>query len=298
VLRVGAALYAVALLGSYLLATAVGGNADRLGALVAGPVAACLLGAGIGSRWRRWLLVAISPALLYWQANAPVADFASAVSDPAVNASYYGPLLAELHALGVGYGRTPARIEVVATADHWEARWVAPQIPIARGWERQLDRYRNGLFYGGPRLTAASYLAWLHAQAISYVALPDAPLDYSAKAEARVLRDTPGRAGLSEVWHSRHWRLFAVRDPAPLVQPPALLTALTTDAFTLRVPGPGTYAVRIHFTPYWAIAAGNGCVARAAGDWTQVRARGPGTLRVTIDFSLARVFSSAPRCGQ
>ncbi len=40
VLRIGAALYAVALTGAYVLPTAVGGNADRLGALMAGPVAA------------------------------------------------------------------------------------------------------------------------------------------------------------------------------------------------------------------------------------------------------------------
>ena len=36
-LRIGALLYALALTGSYLMPTAVGGNADRLGALVAGP---------------------------------------------------------------------------------------------------------------------------------------------------------------------------------------------------------------------------------------------------------------------
>jgi hypothetical protein len=55
--------------------------------------------------------------------------------------------------------------------------------------------------------------------------------------------------------------------------------------------------VRIHFSPYWAIADGGGCVARAPGDWTEVRARAAGSLRVVIDFSLSRVFSHGPRCG-
>jgi hypothetical protein len=306
VLRVGALLYALALTGSYLIPTAVGGNADRLGALVAGPVAACLLAGS--SRTRRRLLIVLAPFLLYWQANAPLADFAAAASDPSVDASYYAPLLGELHTLGVGYGARPARIEVVATADHWEARFLAPHVMIARGWERQLDVYRNGLFYDeATPLTAASYRAWLSQNAISYVALPDAPLDYSARSEARLLRgsgadasDASGRGSalqyLREVWHSRHWRLFAVLDATPLASPPSVLESVGSDSLTLYAPRPGTYTVRVHFTPYWTLASGSGCVASAPGDWTEVQARRAGSFHVVIRFSLARVFSHAPRC--
>ena len=146
-LRVGAALYALALVGSYLLPSAVGGNVDRLGALSAGPVAALRARRAPRAGAAAALLV-LAPFLLYWQVNAPVADFASTVSNPSLDASFYAPLAGELHRLGVGYGARPARIEVVATADHWEARFVAPQVMLARGWERQLDIYRNGLFYG------------------------------------------------------------------------------------------------------------------------------------------------------
>ena len=60
------------------------------------------------------------------------------------HASYYTPLIGELHSLGIGYGARPARIEVVATVDHWEARWIAPHVMIARGWERQLDADATG----------------------------------------------------------------------------------------------------------------------------------------------------------
>ncbi len=159
-LRIGALLYAAALVGAYAIPTAVGGNADRLGALFAGPIAACLL-AGRSANRRR-LLIVLAPFLFYWQVNAPVADFAAAASDPAVNASYYTPLLAELRSLGVGYGARPARIEVVATRNHGEARFLASHIAIARGWERQLDRYRNGLFYDeSTPLTPTRYRAWL-----------------------------------------------------------------------------------------------------------------------------------------
>jgi hypothetical protein len=295
-LRIGTLLYAIALTGAYLLPTAVGGNADRLGALMGGPIAACLLaGASRGPRRHR-LLIVLAPLLFYWQANAPVADFASTVSNPSVNASYYTPLIGELRALGIGYGARPARIEVVATADHWEARWIAPHVMIARGWERQLDTYRNGLFYDESKpLAAARYRAWLAHNAISYVALPDAHLDYSARSEARLLRSTRP-AYLREVWRSPHWRLFAVLDASSLASPPGVLEHLDSDSLTLYAPHPGTYTVRVHFTPYWALASGSGCVARAPGDWTEVQAHRAGSFHVVIDFSLARVLSGAPRC--
>jgi hypothetical protein len=258
-------------------------------------VAALVLLAPRAGRLRLWALVLLGPLLLYWQANAPVADFSSAVADAGVPESYYRPLLDELHTLGVGFDGRPARVEVVPSADHWEARWVAVETMLARGWERQLDRYRNGLFYSAAPLTAARYREWLRAQSISLVALGDSTLDYSAKAEARLLRDGPPDY-LREIWRSRHWRLFAVAGATPLAQPPAAMTSVGHDSFALSVPAPGNYVARVHWTPYWALAEGSGCVARAPGDWTQVRARRAGTMRVVIRFSLGRVFSRGPRC--
>jgi hypothetical protein len=302
VLRIGALLYAAALLGAYVVPTAVGGNADRLGALFAGPLAACVLAGRSAGGWR---LLALAPFLLYWQANAPVADFASAASDPAVHASYFSPLLKELRVLGIGYSGRPARIEVVPTRDHWEAQFLAAHVALARGWERQLDTYRDGLFYDeSTPLTPARYRAWLSAQAISYVALPDAPLDYSAISEGRLLRsvhETGGGNGeasgyLREVWHSEHWRLFTVLAARPLAEPPATLTRLGNDSFTLAAPRPGRYLVRVHFTGYWALSRGHGCVGEAPGGWTELEAPRAGTLHVVIDFSLERVFSSGNRC--
>ena len=162
-------------------------------------------------------------------------------------------------------------------------------------------------------LTAARYHAWLSEEAVSYVALPDYALDYSARAEARLLRGegsgsataggTTGKAPageppsyLHEVWRSAHWRLFAVLGARALAQAPATLTAMTTDSFTLNTPSAGTFTVRVHFTPYWALESGLGCVSRAPGNWTQVQTRGPGTVRVGIEFSLARVFDRGARC--
>ncbi len=261
-------------------------------------MAACVLAGGTLRDSRLRALLVLAPFLLYWQANAPVTDFVAASGDEAVSAPYYEPLLAELKTLGIGYGARPARIEVVATVDHWEARWVAPQVMLARGWERQLDRGRNGLFYGSEPLDAGTYRSWLERQAISYVALPDAPLDYSAKAEARLLLDPASGSGayLREVWHSRHWRLFAVSGPTPLAQAPAVMTAASTESFTLSLPRPGSYETRLRFSPYWAVAGGSGCVSEAPGGWTRVEASRTGFVHVVIDFSLSRVLDHGRRC--
>ncbi len=239
----------------------------------------------------------LAPALLYWQLNAPLTDFVAAESSAAVSESYYAPLLRELRMLGVGGAAHPARIEVVPTAAHWEARFVAARVMIARGWERQLDRYRNALFYRSAALSPSEYREWLYAQGISYVALPDAPIDYSGRAEARLVAG--GRAGsfLREVWRSPHWRLFAVPGARPLVQPAGRLVRLGGDSFTVQVPRAGAYTVLVRFTSYWALASGSGCVARAPqGDWTRLRAPAAGAYTVRYGFSLSRVLATGPRC--
>ncbi len=176
---------------------------------------------------------------------------------------------------------------------------MAPHVMLARGWERQLDRGRNGLFYGYEPLNSQTYHHWLSEQAVSYVALGDAPLDYSAKAEAALLTDAPqdgAGAYLREIWHSPHWRLYAVADPAPLAQAPARMSAAATESFTLAVPAPGTYNVRLRFTPYWALARGPGCVAEAPGGWTELQAGRAGSFHIVIRFSLSRIFERSRRC--
>jgi hypothetical protein len=169
---------------------------------------------------------------------------------------------------------------------------VAPRFPLARGWERQLDIEYNHLFYGGP-LTPATYARWLHRMAVRFVAASDARLDYSARREAALIDS--GLPYLRLVLHTRHWRVYAVTGPTPIVQGPATLTELGPSSMTMRAARAATLFVRVRFTPYWAIQTGSGCV-EPAGDFTQVRLRKPGTVRLVTSFSLDRIRARSARC--
>jgi hypothetical protein len=289
-LRVGTVLYGAAMFAAFVIPSSMGDNAERLGALAAAPIAACALLA----RRPRVLLVLV-PALLFWQVIRAEQDLAAAASDPSAQQAYYTPLLDRLRAIGALDASRPTRIEVVPTLVHWDARWVPQDVAIARGWERQVDLANDPLFYGSTPLGAGRYNTWLRSEAISYVALPDAPLDSSALGEAELLRSGPPPY-LRQVWHSAHWRLFAVLDAQPLVQRPAVVTSMTTDSFTLETRQPGTVTVRVRFTPYWALESGAGCVQRSAGGWTEVRASAAGSLHIGIVFSITRIFDHGPRC--
>jgi hypothetical protein len=88
---------------------------------VASSLASPLTGAFAGIaivRWApAWAAITVDPSL------------------PSTHRAFYAPLVTWLtHEPGPA-----ARAEVVPTLDHWEAAYVAATVPLARGWERQLD---------------------------------------------------------------------------------------------------------------------------------------------------------------
>ena len=284
-LRIATGLYALAMIASFAFATPMGGNVVRLGALFAGPLLAALL-------WRRnrLVLALLAVPLLYWQWVAPVDDWLRSSGDASVHERYYAGLL--------GYLATrddaPFRLEIPFTDNHWEPRWVAPQVPLARGWERQLDRARNGLFYDGRPLTADRYRHWLDDNAVRFVALPDTPIDYSAAREAQLVRN--GLPYLRPVWHDAHWRLFEVAGARPLATGAARATAVDAASVRLRASHAGAVDVRVRFTPYWRIVQGTGCVERGPSGWTRLRVTAPGPVVIRPRFALNRMRAKSPRC--
>jgi hypothetical protein len=272
-LRPAGAFYAAACVAAYVVATPLGGNVVRLGALFAGPLALVAI-----PRERRPVLVLLVLPLAYWQLQAPIRDVVVADGDLSTGAAYYAPLerfLTAASPLG------PRRIEVPFTRNHWEAALLAPSTALARGWERQLDIAVNGLFYR-PGLTAPAYRAWLEATGVAYVALPDTRLDASAAAEAALIR--AGLPYLRRVAALPHWQVFAVAGARPLASPPATVLALAADRFTLDFARAGTSVVRLRFTRFWR--AGGACVERAPGGFTEVRVGRPGPVTVSARLDL------------
>ncbi len=287
-LRSGAALYALLCLAAFVVPSPVGGNATRLGVLVAAPVAFLLL-------WprRRLALALLALPLAYWVLQPAVRDVRRAAGDPSTERAFHRPLLAYLDRRD----GARVRLEIPFTQSRGETVFVAPRVALARGWERQLDRERNALFYDDATLTAQRYLRWLRRNAIAYVALPEGvPLDASAEDERRLLLSGRLGAALTEAGRPGRWRVWRVAGERPLASGVATLTRLRPEGFVLRARRAGTSTVRVRYTPYWELASGRGCIGPAPGGWTQVRAEQPGRIAVQTRFGLGRVRASSPRC--
>src|SRR5438270_3301187 len=302
-LRVGAWLYLLAALVTYQVHTPMGGNISRLAAEFAGPLLVCatwqrnptdVLGRvarGLGRAARPISTVVLAAALLLlagYQWNGPVHEVIKG-DDASVNASYYQPMVAFIQR----HSRPIGRVEVPFTLSHWDAALLPGRVPLARGWERQLDTKYDPLFYHGI-LPAGTYHAWLLANGVRYVALPDVRLDPSSWHEGALLHLS--LPFLRPVWHGAHWRVWKVKRPRPLAWGAGSMTQLGTEDFTLYAQRAGVIRVLVHFTPYWLIATGAGCVSQGPGGWTEVRAARPGPLHVVAAFSLDRVFSHGQRC--
>jgi hypothetical protein len=289
-LRLGALLYGVVAVLAFVIPTPLGGNWSRLGELFAGPVALCAL---LGTRRdlaRPLIMVALFVPLLFWQLSAPVRAVLNGEDDQSRYRAYFAPLVDFLQ----DNSQPPGRVEVVFTDAHWESADVAIHVPIARGWERQLDVGRNALFYNDT-LNARTYRQWLEENAVRWVALPDAKLDYSARQEAKLV--SGGLPYLKLRWTAPHWRVYEVTSPHSLIVPEgsARITALSMAAEQVRmnVTRPGTALVRVRWTPYWLA---NGACVEPANGWTSITAHRTGIIRLRIDFSPARVFERGRRC--
>jgi hypothetical protein len=276
--------YLLAATLAWLIPNPLGGNAARLGALFGGPVLAAVL---LSHRPRapRALVALVLLGSLYWQVFPGVRDVAQQSGDPSTRAAYYEPLRVWLRSNGASH----ARIEVPPTSNHWEAAYLAPSFGLARGWLRQLEVTRDDIFYER-RLSHRRYEAWLRSNAVRYVALPDAPLDYSARAERTLILSGPSY--LQPRWSSEHWRVYEVENPGSLVigdgSSRGRLVQLGTDSFAVRVSRPGRFVVRVRYTPFWSVASGPACIGQA-GNWTELRVARPTTVRASIDFTPGRV---------
>lgn len=265
--RAGAVIYGLGVILAWAVPTPVGSNVGRLGELLAGPLLTAL-----ASGRPRWLLAAALAAAATWQVAQPADDLAHG------NAAAYAPqtqaLVRELRILRAD----TARVEAVPQYGHWESLELAAVVPLARGWERQVDVARNPLFYAG-QLTPAAYHDWLRYNAVRYVAVSAATPDFAAAAEAAIVRD--GQPWLVPVWRDAFWRLYRVVGTDPLASPPATVTSTTPAQVTLRLSRAGTTVVRVRWSP---LLRATGAVLARRGPWTSLTARRPGRYTLSAPY--------------
>jgi hypothetical protein len=272
-LRWFAICYLLAALAAFAVVNPVGGNAARLGKLIALPMAVRFLPFD-RTALSRVVAVCAAAAAALWPSIAFSASIARGATDPSQRPDYYQGLLGFLRA----QDGTDGRVEVPMLREHWEALWVARAFPIARGWERQSDMLYNSVLYHP--LDPADYHRWLAENAVAFVALADAPIDYGGRAEAHLLAHPPGY--LRPVWHDRHWRVWRVLGTRPLVSGAATITAATPASLSLRFSRPGVALVRIHASPLWHITSGAGCLGSQNG-WLVASAGRPGPMSIEAE---------------
>src|ERR671934_165429 len=162
--------------------------------------------------------------------------------------------------------------------------------PLARGWFRQNDFPQNRLLYRDDELPNGAYLQWLRSLGVRYVVLTDAPPDYSARAEASLLRS--GRSGLTRVMKTRHLSIYEVPSPRELITgpAPARIVKLTQTQVSVHVAARGTYRLAVRYSPYWS--ASSGCLDPGKDSMIRLQAAGPGRIALTFRVNTRRALAA------
>jgi hypothetical protein len=174
------------------------------------------------------------------------------------------------------------RVEVVPTAEHWEADWIPKAgIPLARGWYQQIDEVDNALFYSNS-LDPRTYVAWLRQNAVRYILLArTTPLDWhGGPREAQIVRSPA--TGLTLAFRSKNWLVYELPHATPLLTGPGnpVVTAFGHTVTSGRVFGAGRYLLREHYNPYWYLK-GAGCVAQGPNQMTVLDLSRPESFSLT-----------------
>jgi hypothetical protein len=220
---------------------------------------------------------------LSWNLTPLAQSYVHGSADTTAQQSAWPGTIAFLHAhLGTGY-----RVEAVDTTGHWPAVYLADAgIPLARGWFRQDDFPQNRLLYAtlGPR----AYVAWLRGLGVRYVVLTQAPPDYSARAEAALVRS--GRTGLRPVFSTARISVYEVPDARPMVTGPGSpeITALTQARIGVWVREGGFYRIAVRYSPYWR--ASDGCLSQGKDGMLRLQTRAARILTIVFQVNASRAL--------
>jgi hypothetical protein len=271
-LRLMFVVYFVGNVVAYLITAPVGANLDRLFLEAGTPL--LWLAARVGGRGRTPVLGVVLAIAFVLQMQVFVRNVVTSAGSPSTTSAFWAPAEAFLRAHDDGQ----FRVEVVASWGHWEANYLPRAgFPLARGWFRQDDFPQNAVLYRR-HLTAPEYDGWLRSVGVRYVILPDGPLDYSAEAEARLLRS--GGSGLRPLGRFGRVQVFELPAATPIVTGPGAprLTGLTNGRVEFSAPQAGVFLVRVRFNPYWDGAP----TAKGPNSMTRVTVSAPGQVHLTV----------------
>ena len=276
VVRIGVVIAVLASVVVFAVPNPLGGNLVRLTQFVAVPVA--LLGVGTVRRRVRPAAVALLLAATAWSASFGVVAALDGTGDPSTHRDYHQPLIDEVVALNAD-GRPLGRVEIPFTENHWESYFVAPELPFARGWERQTDLERNKVLYD-PDLDGATYHQWLLDNAVRWIALPDVALDEGGRPEGELLERAASLDWLEPVWHDAHWQLFEVRDYTPIVDAPATLVSQDVDQIVITTPRAAVVTIRYEYSDDLSITDGACLVGDQDDGWMTAHLPSAGEYRL------------------
>lgn len=279
-LRYVFAVYLAALLASYLVPSAIGENIARM-RYAAIPLAVLVLGL---RRWKPLVpCLTVLVLALSWNLTPLALSYVHGSADTTAQQSTWTGTIEFLQEhLGTGY-----RVEAVDTSGHWPAVYLADAgIPLARGWFRQDDFPQNQLLYD--ELGAHAYLTWLRGLGVRYVVLTTAPPDYSARAEAALVRS--GVADLRLVFSTARVSVYEVPHAQPIVTGPASpeLRTLTQSRIGVQVREGGRYRIAVRYSPYWR--ASDGCLSQGKDGMLRLRTLAARDVTIVFSVSASRAF--------
>ncbi|MEV5985854.1 MFS transporter [Streptomyces sp. NPDC052051] len=312
--RITSAVYAISVLLVWLISSQIGSNITRLAMLFAGVALVAALPFTV-PRSRKWYALVIACVGFGAWIGVKTVDDIVHTAPAASWAREIAPLVNQLQSAGAEKGR----VEVVPARSHREASALAPYVNLARGWNRQADMKRNPLFYDDT-LNSANYHDWLQRWSVHFVVLPKGEPDPTGGQRERALVQR-GMPYLQQIWGDATFQLFAVTDPTPMADPPAVVDRAEQGELTMRVTKAGRVLIRVPYSPWLGLvdeegngvkppretekskhrAEGtpktydnlNGCVREApedaAGDkWTELLAPRPGTYRLGAPYQFPR----------
>ena len=280
-IRVACAMVAVASAALFLVPNPLGGNFQRLTQLTVVPLA-IVAWPSVKRPLVPWFAVLLAAGAV-WMLQPGVTAAFQWIGDESVHADYHDPLIDAVR-LRNSDGSPLGRLEVPFTDNHWESYYIAPEVPFARGWERQVDLQRNEVLYDDD-LGLEEYHDWLHDNAVRWIAVADVDLDEGGRPEAHVLRREGSAldiAWIELVWRNADWRLYEVLDYVPIVEPPATLLEQATDRLTIRTTEPATVTVHYQYVDTMTVSGG-ACLSESENGWIIVDLPARGDYDITVE---------------